>query len=89
MDIKGIAIDPEQEMVITGNDILYLVEGVARISKILDGVKIKDKKADHDLGVSMMALTVGILKLLPRDERKESAKMFEEIMGFNIDKLLW
>jgi hypothetical protein len=36
----------------------------------------------------MMALTVGLLRLLPRDERKSSAKLFEEIMGINIDKLL-
>lgn len=89
MDNKGIGIDPEEEIIITGNDILYLVEGVARISRILDENKIQDKKADHDLSVSIMALTVGILKLLPRDKRRESAKLFEETMGFNIDKLLW
>lgn len=88
MDKGNIAIDPDEEIIITGKDILFLVEGVGRIAKILDSTKIKDKKADHDLGVSMMALTVGLLRLLPRDERKSSAKLFEEIMGINIDKLL-
>lgn len=88
MDKDDIAIDPDEEIIITGNDILFLVEGVGRIAKILDTTKIKDKKADHDLGVSMMALTVGLLRLLPRDKKKSSAKLFEEIMGINIDQLL-
>lgn len=86
---KKSLINPEEEIVITGSDIQYLIEGVSKISSILDNVKIKDKKANHDLGVSMMALTVGILKLLPRDARRDSAKMFEKIFGFSIDKLLW
>lgn len=81
-----ISIDPDEELIITGSDILYLMDGINSIVEESRkwGLSIE---AENKLSVRLLALVVGIIKIMPMDARQKSIEMFEKDFGIEFKKL--
>ena len=85
-----IGIDPDEEIIIQGKDLLYMVEGLKELYGDfgeLDIEKKKNKDIAHKVTVHMAATIIGVIRMMPRQARKDSLKLFKEATGLELDGL--
>ena len=78
----------DTEIVIRLGNINYLLDGLEKLSKLLKKADIQDKELKDEVEVYMLAIFIGIIRMLPRTLRSGMAERFEELTGLKIKDLM-
>lgn len=85
-----IKIDPDEEIIIQGKDLRYMMDGLKQLFSDFDALGIEKKKNKgiaHKATVHMAATIIGVIRMMPRRARKDTMKLFEETTGIKLDGL--
>lgn len=88
--MASIEINPDEEIIIQGKDLLYLMDALKELSSDFEALGIgkkKNKDIAHKTTVHMAVTIIGVIKMMPRRARKDTLKLFEETTGLKLDGL--
>lgn len=88
--MASIKIDPDEEIIIQGKDLLCSMDGLKELSSDFEALGIKEKKNKdiaHKTTMHMAATIIVVIRMMPRQAKKDTLKLFEEVTGLKLDGL--
>ncbi len=88
--MNKIQIDPDEEIIIQGRDVLFMLDAFKEIFQDFTELGIEKKKnrdKAHKVTVHMAAAIIGLIRMMPRGARKSSLELFGKIMGLDLKEI--
>lgn len=88
--MNKIEIDPDEEIIIQGRDVIFMVEALKEISQDFAGLGIEKKKnreKAHKTTIHIAAATIGLIRMMPRRARKSSLELFKKTTGIDLGEI--
>ena len=89
-NMNKIEIDPDEEIIIQGRDVMFMVEALKEIFQDFVGLGIEKNKnieKAHKANIHMTAAVIGLIRMMPRKARKSSLELFEKTTGIDLGEI--